>query len=99
VIKNATQVFSVWSVYMEPWKVTQHELNGSMVLHFLRFAHKFIHSDVVLVLLMVLKLKGCEDGLLETDADESFLHGPWNSDLKLFSSEDNGAYNLQLLLI
>jgi hypothetical protein len=89
VIKNATQAFSVWLAYMEPWKVTQLELDGydkngeaketqncqllynlswktyvlsnylfysSMVLHFLGFAHKFIHSDVTLILLMVLKV-------------------------------------------
>jgi len=90
-INNATQVFSVWLAYMEPWKVTQQELDGygmqqapedqelqkcnmvynsswktyvlsnylfysSMVVHFLGFAHKFIHSDVASVLLMVYKV-------------------------------------------
>jgi sphingomyelin phosphodiesterase 4 len=92
-IKNAMQVFSVWLAYMEPWKVTQQELDGygkqqmqtveeqelqkpnmvyssswktyvlsnylfysSMVVHFLGFAHKFIHSDVASVLLMVDKV-------------------------------------------
>jgi len=180
-INNATQVFSVWLAYMEPWKVTQQELDGygkqqagadqelqkcnmlydsswktyvlsnylfysSMVVHFLGFAHKFIHSDVSSVLLMVHKvlevlsstpelldllhkvdaayhtklvassppyddvlkyvpsireqLKDWEDGLSETDADGSFLHEHWNSDLRLFSYDENGAYNLlQLLLI
>uniref|UniRef100_A0A0A9DHG5 Sphingomyelin phosphodiesterase 4 n=1 Tax=Arundo donax TaxID=35708 RepID=A0A0A9DHG5_ARUDO len=181
VIKNAAQVFSVWLAYMEPWKVTQQELDGydkhqageaketqksklvynaswnthvlsnylfysSMLVHFLGFAHKFIHSDVSSVLLMVYKvmevlssspesldlvhkvdaayhsrlvasspvsddvlkyvpsireqLKDWEDGLSETDADGSFLHEHWNSDLRLFSYDENGAYNLlQLLLI
>ncbi|CAM0149520.1 unnamed protein product [Urochloa decumbens] len=180
-IKNATQIFSVWVAYMEPWKITQQELDGyakqqtgeeqdlqncnmvytsswkiyvlsnylfysSMVMHFLGFAHKFIHSDVAAVLLMVYKvlgvlssspelldllhkvdaayhttpvasslpyddvlkyvpsiceqLKDWEDGLSETDADGSFLHEHWNSDLRLFSYDENGAYNLlQLLLI
>uniref|UniRef100_A0ACD5VLM3 Uncharacterized protein n=1 Tax=Avena sativa TaxID=4498 RepID=A0ACD5VLM3_AVESA len=95
VIKNAMQVFSVWLVYMEPWKVTQDQLDeydvsltnrtdtpqagvgkekllytpawknyvlsnylfySSMVVHFLGFAHKFIHSDVSSVLLMILKV-------------------------------------------
>jgi sphingomyelin phosphodiesterase 4 len=95
VIKNAAQVFSVWLAYMEPWKVTQEELDeydvslmnrtetqqsgvgketlmytpawknyvlsnylfySSMVVHFLGFAHKFIHSDVSSVLLMILKV-------------------------------------------
>ncbi|RCV47043.1 hypothetical protein SETIT_9G579000v2 [Setaria italica] len=180
-IKNAMQVFSVWLAYMEPWKVTQEELDGygkqqagkeqelqksnmvyssswktyvlsnylfysSMVVHLLGFAHKFIHSDVASVLLMVYKvlevlssspelldllrkvdvsyhtglvessppyddvlkyvpsireqLKDWEDGLSETDADGSFLHEHWNSDLRLFSYDENGAYNLlQLLLI
>ncbi|CAO1939784.1 unnamed protein product, partial [Urochloa humidicola] len=180
-IKNATQVFSVWVAYMEPWKIIQQELDGfskqqtgeeqdlqkcnmvytsswktyvlsnylfysSMVVHFLGFAHKFIHSDVASVLLMVYKvlgvlssspellvllhkvdaayhttlvassspyddvlkyvpsiceqLKDWEDGLSETDADGSFLHEHWNSDLRLFSYDENGAYNLlQLLLI
>uniref|UniRef100_A0ACD5WP53 Uncharacterized protein n=1 Tax=Avena sativa TaxID=4498 RepID=A0ACD5WP53_AVESA len=96
VIKNATQVFSVWLAYMEPWKVTQDQLDeydvslvnrtdtppqagvgkeklmytpawknyvlsnylfySSMVVHFLGFAHKFIHSDVSSVLLMILKV-------------------------------------------
>lgn len=90
-IKNAAQVFSVWLAYMEPWKVTQQELDGygkqqageeqelrkcnmvynsswkayvlsnylfysSLVVHFLGFAHKFIHSDVASVLLMVHKV-------------------------------------------
>ncbi|CAN6296904.1 unnamed protein product [Urochloa humidicola] len=180
-IKNATQVFSVWVAYMEPWKITQQELDmygkqqtveeqdlqrcntvyssswktyvlsnylfySSMVMHFLGFAHKFIHSDVTSVLLMVYKvlgvlssspelldllhkvdaayhtrlaassspyddvlkyvpsireqLKDWEDGLSETDADGSFLHEHWNSDLRLFSYDENGAYNLlQLLLV
>uniref|UniRef100_A0A8R7ULT2 Sphingomyelin phosphodiesterase 4 n=2 Tax=Triticum urartu TaxID=4572 RepID=A0A8R7ULT2_TRIUA len=186
VIKNATQVFSVWLAYMEPWKVTQQELDeydvslmqgtgtqamqkgellytlswknyvlsnylfySSMVVHFLGFAHKFIHSDVSSVLVMILKvlevlssstelvdllykvdiayhsrpvtslstssesddamkyvpsireqLKDWEDGLTETDADGSFLHEHWNSDLRLFNSGEDGAYHLlQLLLI
>ena len=30
----------------------------------------------------------------ETDADGSFLHEHWNSDLRLFSYDENGAYNL-----
>nr|CAB3497354.1 unnamed protein product [Digitaria exilis]CAB3502321.1 unnamed protein product [Digitaria exilis] len=180
-IKNTTQVFSVWLAYMEPWKVTQQELDeygkqqaveeqelqkctvvynsswkayvisnylfySSLVVHFLGFAHKFIHSDVASVLLMVHKvlevlcsspdllgllhkvdaayhtrlvassppyddalkyapsireqLKDWEDGLTETEADGSFLHEHWNSDLRLFSYDENGAYNLlQLLLI
>ncbi|CAD6209060.1 unnamed protein product [Miscanthus lutarioriparius] len=181
VIKNATQVFSVWLAYMEPWKVTQQELDGygkqqagdekvpqttkmvynsswrtyvlsnylfynSMIVHFLGFAHKFIHSDVASVLLMVHKvlevlssspdllgllhevdaachsrlvasspasdevlkyvpsireqLKDWEDGLSESDADGSLLHEHWNSDLRHFRYDENGAYNLlQLLLI
>lgn len=32
--------------------------------------------------------------MTETDADESFLHEHWNSDLRLFSYDENGAYNL-----
>ncbi|CAM0871277.1 unnamed protein product [Alopecurus aequalis] len=188
VIKNATQVFSVWLEYMEPWKVAQEDLDeydvslmhgtgtqqagegnrrqkkelvytpswknyvlsnylfySSMVVHFLGFAHKFIHSDVSSVLLMILKvlellsssselvdllykvdiayhsgpscsseiddvlkyvpsireqLKDWEDGLTETDADGSFLHEHWNSDLRLFNCGEDGAYHLlQLLLI
>jgi hypothetical protein len=59
---------------------------NSIVLHFLRFAHKSIHSDAASVLLMVLKLKDWEDGLSETDPNGSFLHGHWNSDLKLVRS-------------
>ncbi|KAM0885681.1 hypothetical protein ACQ4PT_030181 [Festuca glaucescens] len=188
VIKNATLVFSVWLEYMEPWKITQEDLDeydvslmhgtdtqqagegkgkqkrelmytlawknyvlsnylfySSMVVHFLGFAHKFIHSDVSSVLLMILKvsevlssstelvdllykvdtayhskpscssksedvlmyvpsireqLKDWEDGLTETDVDGSFLHENRNSDLRLFSSREDGAYHLlQLLLI
>jgi ubiquitin-activating enzyme E1 len=39
-------------------------------------------------------------GVPHKDADGSFLHGHWNSDLKLFSNKDNGAYNLlQLFFI
>jgi len=46
------------------------------------------------------QLKDWEDGLSENDADGSFLHEHWNSDLRLFSYDENGAYNLlQLLLI
>jgi hypothetical protein len=35
-----------------------------------------------------------EDGLTETDADGSFLHENRNSDLRLFSSGEDGAYHL-----
>ena len=35
-----------------------------------------------------------EDGLTETDADGSFLHEHWNSDLRLFNSGEDGAYHL-----
>ncbi|KAL6648981.1 hypothetical protein ACP70R_013205 [Stipagrostis hirtigluma subsp. patula] len=180
-IRNTTQIFSVWLAYMEPWKISQQDLDGygkqqpgeakegkksemaynaswktyvlsnylfysSMVVHFLGFAHKFIHSDVASVLQMVYKvlevlssspelldllrkvdaayhlrpvasspasddvlkyvpsireqLKDWEDGLSETDADGSLLHEHWNSDLRLFSYDEHGAYNLlQLLLI
>ncbi|KAM0926238.1 hypothetical protein ACQ4PT_003379 [Festuca glaucescens] len=46
------------------------------------------------------QLKDWEDGLTETDADGSFLHENRNSDLRLFSSGEDGAYHLlQLLLI
>ncbi|TVU31698.1 hypothetical protein EJB05_23396, partial [Eragrostis curvula] len=120
---------------------------SSLVVHFLGFAHKFIHSDVALVLQMVSKvlqvlcssnelleliynvdaayhsrefasksysldhmlkyvpsireqLQDWEDGLSESDADGSFLHERRNSDLRLFSVDEEGAYNLlQLLLL
>ncbi|KAL6847712.1 hypothetical protein ACP4OV_022500 [Aristida adscensionis] len=180
-IRNTSQIFSVLLAYMEPWKISQQDLDGyakqkpgevkeggkgkmvynvswktyvlsnylfynSMVVHFLGFAHKFIHSDVASVLQMVYKvlnvlssspelldllqrvdasyhsrpvasssasddvlkyvpsireqLKDWEDGLSETDADGSFLREHWNSDLRLFSYDEHGAYNLlQLLLI
>lgn len=32
--------------------------------------------------------------MTETEADGSFLHEHWNSDLRLFSYDENGAYNL-----
>ncbi|KAK3153289.1 hypothetical protein QOZ80_2BG0170300 [Eleusine coracana subsp. coracana] len=120
---------------------------SSLLVHFLGFAHKFIHSDVALVLQMVSKvlevlcssnellelihnvdaayhsrqftcksysmdqllkyvpsireqLKDWEDGLSESDGDGSLLHERRNSDLRLFSVDEEGAYNLlQLLLL
>uniref|UniRef100_J3N4V8 Sphingomyelin phosphodiesterase 4 n=2 Tax=Oryza brachyantha TaxID=4533 RepID=J3N4V8_ORYBR len=187
-IKNVSQVFSAWIVYMEPWKAQKEDLDvfdlpppggrslhrvtegkskaceavytpewesyvlsnylfySSLVVHFLGFAHKFIHSDVSSVLLMVSKvlevltstelsgliynvdaayhsrvlgssscyldralkhvpsireqLQDWEDGLSETDADGSFLHERRNFNLRLFSTDEEGAYNLlQLLLL
>jgi hypothetical protein len=113
---------------------------SSLVVHFLGFAHKFIHSDVALVLQMVSKvlevffssnellelihnvdaayhsrqftsksysdhlvkhvpliceqLQDWEGGLSESDADGSFFHERSNSDLGLFSVDEEGAYNL-----
>ncbi|KAM3409812.1 hypothetical protein ACQJBY_002217 [Aegilops geniculata] len=119
---------------------------SSLVVHFLGFAHKFIHSDVASVLQMVSKvlevlgssellgliykvdaayhsrvsdsqscclddvlkyvptireqLQDWEDGLSKHSTDGSFLHMAKNSNLRLFSFDDDGAYNLlQLLLL
>ncbi|XP_051196341.1 uncharacterized protein [Lolium perenne] len=118
---------------------------SSLVVHFLRFAHKFIHSDVASVLQMVSKvlqvlgssellgliykvdaayhsnlsdsqscclddvlkylpaireqLQDWEDGLSKHNTDVSFLHVERNSNLRLFSFDDNGAYNLLKLLL
>jgi hypothetical protein len=41
-----------------------------------------------------------EDGLSESDADGSLLHERRNFDLKLFSVDEEGAYNLlQVVLV
>ncbi|CAN1333663.1 hypothetical protein LINPERPRIM_LOCUS36114 [Linum perenne] len=95
-IKNASQVFSVWVAYMEPWKIGIDDFaeldaivggsvkkgNGedvksrqccdmafwesyvmsnylyysSMVMHFIGFAHKFLHTDPEMIVQMVLKV-------------------------------------------
>uniref|UniRef100_A0ACD5TIE6 Uncharacterized protein n=1 Tax=Avena sativa TaxID=4498 RepID=A0ACD5TIE6_AVESA len=118
---------------------------SSLVVHFLGFAHKFIHSDVASVLQMVSKvlevlgssellgliykvdaayhsifsdsqsfcldhvlkylpaireqLQDWEDGLSKHNTDGSFLHMGRNSNLRLFSLDDNGPYNLLKLLL
>ncbi|OMO52532.1 hypothetical protein COLO4_37128 [Corchorus olitorius] len=95
-IKNASQVFSVWVSYMEPWTITLDDfaeldaiVNGSnkdvrkqesqsqasgysslwqgyvlsnylyyssLVMHFIGFAHKFLHSDPEVIVQMLLKV-------------------------------------------
>ncbi|KAL5728376.1 sphingomyelin phosphodiesterase [Ranunculus cassubicifolius] len=95
-IKNASQVFSLWISYIEPWKANLEEFSdidafidgnnqnretkdggksdsgytpswegyvlgnylfySSLVMHFLGFAHKFLHTDVESIMQMVSKL-------------------------------------------
>ncbi|GLU05555.1 hypothetical protein SLE2022_226520 [Rubroshorea leprosula] len=94
-IKNASQVFSVWVSYMEPWNISLDNFSelglitegfdksvrlesqspgcgyssfwqgyvlsnylyySSLVMHFIGFAHKFLHKDPALVVQMVLKV-------------------------------------------
>ncbi|CAN0842365.1 hypothetical protein LINGRAHAP2_LOCUS3583 [Linum grandiflorum] len=94
-MKNASQVFSVWVAYMEPWKIGMDDFaeldaivggsvknsNGedvksrnfdialwegyvmsnylyysSLVMHFIGFAHKFLHTDPEMIVQMVLKV-------------------------------------------
>lgn len=96
-IKNASQVFSVWVTYLEPWKIglddfaeldaiiddgsgkdvkKEGEKNvecgyssswqgyvlsnylyySSLVMHFIGFAHKFLHTDPEMIVQMVLKV-------------------------------------------
>lgn len=96
-IKNASQVFSVWVMYLEPWMISLDDfsdleaaLNGSvkdvkkeesyesrvcgytslwqsfvisnylyyssLVMHFIGFAHKFLHTDPEIITQMVLKV-------------------------------------------
>lgn len=95
-IKNASEVFSIWVCYMEPWSITIDDfvgfdalINGctknarkedsqsqdcgysslwqgyvlsnylyysSLVMHFIGFAHKFLHTDPEYILQMVLKV-------------------------------------------
>ncbi|XP_062073942.1 uncharacterized protein LOC133778135 [Humulus lupulus] len=93
-IKNASDVFSVWITYIEPWtislddfmvidaivdgsaktlKESQSQACGyspswqgyalsnylyysSLVMHFIGFAHKFLHADAEIVVQMVLKV-------------------------------------------
>ncbi|OWM86419.1 hypothetical protein CDL15_Pgr021506 [Punica granatum] len=94
-MKNASQVFSVWMSYIEPWEISLDdfsELGGvgglakserkgdsrsqvvgyssawqdyvlsnylyysSMVMHFIGFAHKFLHTDPEVIVQMVLKI-------------------------------------------
>ncbi|KAL5225925.1 hypothetical protein ABZP36_012564 [Zizania latifolia] len=137
------------AVYTPAWQsfvLSNYLFYSSLVVHFLGFAHKFIHSDVSSVLQMVSKvlevlastellaliynvdaayhsrllvssscysddalkyvpsireqLQDWENGLSESDADGSFLHERRNSNLRLFSIDEEGAYNLlQLLLL
>ena len=95
-IKNASQVFSVWVSYMEPWTINfddfseldaivngsskevrkqepQSQVSGysplwqgyvlsnylyysSLLMHFIGFAHKFLHTDPEVIVKMVLKV-------------------------------------------
>ncbi|CAH8277954.1 unnamed protein product [Arabidopsis lyrata] len=96
-IKNASQVFTIWVVYLEPWMISLDDfsdleaaLNGSvkdvkkeesyesrvcgytslwqsyvisnylyyssLVMHFIGFAHKFLHTDPEIITQMVLKV-------------------------------------------
>ncbi|KAI8546615.1 hypothetical protein RHMOL_Rhmol07G0132800 [Rhododendron molle] len=95
-IKNASQVFSVWISYMEPWAISLEDFKeleaeigataknttnvlprasacgyssswqgfvlsnylfySSLVLHFIGFAHKFLHTDPKVVVQMVSKV-------------------------------------------
>ncbi|XAR70481.1 Sphingomyelin phosphodiesterase [Bertholletia excelsa] len=181
-IKNASQVFSIWTAYMEPWRFSLEEFkeldtdldistknstkvaaqtsgNGysspwqgfvvsnylfysSLVMHFIGYAHKFLHTDPKVIVQMIYKLlsiltssgelidliknvdtafhskpagsyslyrfvpticeqlQDWEDGLSESDADGSFLHGNWNKDLRLFADgEDGGQQLLQLFVL
>ncbi|CAM0956199.1 unnamed protein product [Alopecurus aequalis] len=137
------------AAYSPAWQgfvLSNYLFYSPLVVHFLGFAHKLIHSDVALVLQMVSKvlevlgssellgliykvddayhsgfpdsqfryldhvlkyvptireqLQDWEDGLSKHNTDGSFLHKARNSNLRLFSFDDNGAYNLlQLLLL
>eukprot|EP00268_Persea_americana_P041779 TRINITY_DN41767_c0_g1_i4.p1 TRINITY_DN41767_c0_g1~~TRINITY_DN41767_c0_g1_i4.p1 ORF type:complete len:554 (+),score=75.52 TRINITY_DN41767_c0_g1_i4:158-1819(+) len=143
-IKNASQVFSVWVSYLEPWKISSEDFvkfeaqecqygdrlrsenpqlqvksdantnvsrseglytpswesyvmfnylfYSSLVVHFLGFAHKFLHANTEMMIQMV--LQDWEDGLCESDADGSFLHENWNSDLRLFCEDEDGGHQL-----
>lgn len=95
-IKNASQAFSVWISYMEPWTISLDDFAeldnmvdksaqiarkedsldnaggyaptwrgyvlsnylyySSLVMHFIGFAHKFLHADVEILVQMVLKV-------------------------------------------
>ncbi|XP_056174436.1 uncharacterized protein LOC115689253 isoform X2 [Syzygium oleosum] len=95
-IKNASQVFSVWVSYMEPWFISSSDFAeldaivggsaknekkaesltregryssrwrgyvlsnylyySSLVMHFVGFAHKFLHTDPEVIVQMVLKV-------------------------------------------
>lgn len=95
-IKNASEVFSVWVCYIEPWSISIDDFGGfdalisgctknagkehsrsqdcgysslwqgyvlsnylyysSLVMHFIGFAHKFLHTDPEFILQMVLKV-------------------------------------------
>ncbi|KAK1378218.1 Transcription factor MYB82-like [Heracleum sosnowskyi] len=94
-IKDVSEVFSLWTDYMEPWTISFEDVSGldanagmltnvaekeaqstlkgyssswqefvlinylfysSLVVHFLRFAHKFVHTDTEAIVQMVLKV-------------------------------------------
>ncbi|KAK4769395.1 hypothetical protein SAY86_027545 [Trapa natans] len=95
-MKNASQVFSVWLSYIEPWKISLDEFSelegniggsaksegkedshswvggysmfwqdyvlynylfySSLVMHFIGFAHKFLHTDPEMIVQMVTKI-------------------------------------------
>ncbi|WOG86309.1 hypothetical protein DCAR_0205511 [Daucus carota subsp. sativus] len=94
-IKNASQVFSLWINYIEPWNISSEDFSGldvnagvssngtkkevqssssgyssswqgfvlinylfysSLVMHFLGFAHKFLHTDTEAIVQMVSKV-------------------------------------------
>ncbi|CAA3003963.1 Sphingomyelin phosphodiesterase [Olea europaea subsp. europaea] len=94
-VKNASQVFTLWVSYMEPWMITFEEFTdldkligmptissaevfkssphgyssswrgfvllnylfySSLVMHFIGFAHKFLHTDAEVIVQMVAKV-------------------------------------------
>ncbi|XP_044477567.1 uncharacterized protein LOC123204829, partial [Mangifera indica] len=88
-LKNASEVFSAWVSYMEPWRISMEDFAdldavvraegsqsqacgyssswqgyvlsnylyySSLVMHFIGFAHKFLHTDPEVIIQMVLKV-------------------------------------------
>ncbi|XP_049378348.1 uncharacterized protein LOC125843172 [Solanum stenotomum] len=146
-IKNASQVFTLWVSYLEPWSISMEEFAkldsdlgksnrgtlkevtpsmphgytsswqdfvlanylyySSLVMHFIGFAHKFLHTDPEVIVKMVSKVCSIFKSflLLVTIVERLLVHITWvfvaiMSDLRLFSDgEDGGQKLLQLFVL
>lgn len=71
-------------------------LYGSIVIFgfLLKVLESLFALSIPFILIIWRHYQDWEDGLCESDADGSFLHENWNSDLRLFSGGEDGGHQL-----